>query len=119
MTPTCLMCAQNGPGCVHCDGSGVVEASAHQALRLCLPHLRDDLRGWIEGEARRERCPDGGWRTVIEPVSTEVAAIIHQLLDAIRVAEAIVGRIPDDQPAWMDEIIDGRRQIEIETGDFA
>lgn len=86
-------------------------ANMADALRQALPVMRMDLRSIVECEAELDHRADGGFTPRIEPLSADGRRIATPPLEAIRAAEAIVGRIPDGQPAWLDDIIDGRRPL--------
>ncbi|MCV2870664.1 hypothetical protein OEW28_18785 [Defluviimonas sp. WL0002] len=79
------------------------------ALRACLPVMRRELQVLIEGEARMARHADG-WAPVVEPLSLDAAELAAPAIEAIRGAERLVGRVPDEAPAWLDEILDGNRE---------
>lgn len=75
------------------------------SLERALPVLRRDLEtllGWAADEfdagARVVRLPEGQLPQVVE------------MLDAIRGAERVVGRLVRG-PVWMDELIDGEREV--------
>ena len=80
------------------------------ALGMALPLLREDLRQLIECEAA------GGFAVAPagQPLRLEELAVgeAARLIRAIREVEALLPRAPDSAPAWLDEVIDGKRTIE-------
>jgi len=94
--------------------------AGRRALRLALPHLRADVEADINGAWIFAEASGGG----LAPnpaarhrqrgecaVDAADVARVEAKLDAIGAAEACVGRQPDGAPAWLDDIIDGRRPL--------
>lgn len=82
---------------------------AAKALRLCAVELRHSLHDTLMASTTLATSAGG---TEWEPaglVDAEDAQFIGPIIAAIRAAQDIVGRPQDDQPAWLDDIIDGRR----------
>lgn len=86
---------------------------AVEAVRASAVLLRQDLRVIIESESRLERDPDGdGYRPVIEPLDDpDAAEHAMETVRALRAIKKVIDFEEDDCPAWVDEIIDGTRQI--------
>ncbi len=90
------------------------QTAAERALRLALPLLVLDLEVTIDGSAAFVRAAG---RLGLEPIPDTMADVDHDAaqlrLDAIRAAEACVGRAwqTDAHQAWLIEIIDGTREL--------
>ena len=75
------------------------------ALERALPVLRTELRRAL-GEAAA--MFEGGALCV--RVSHGRCAQVRELIDAIRGAERVIGRL-ECGPEWLDELIDGEREV--------
>lgn len=83
---------------------------AHTALLACLPLLRREAVSLIECEGRLIPLEGGGYTLHPEPLDDEAADFAEPIIDAIRQAEAVVGRPEDDTPDWLNDILDGKRE---------
>lgn len=85
-------------------------ANLAAALRQCLPLLRGELQIIFESEAVWYHRDGTGIRAEFQPLDPEGAEHAAPIIASIRTAEALVGRVPDDCPDWLNDVIDGTRE---------
>lgn len=79
--------------------------SLEGAIFLALPPLRECLLNFVmEGDYLMGRGPNG-WGPKIETFDADTWQISAPTIEAVRVCENLVGKVPDDSPQWLDRVI--------------
>jgi hypothetical protein len=83
----------------------------HETLAAALPWLRREFEATIRGEANFDRASGGPWEPRKGSIDPAILPDLLELRHLIRRAEGLVGRQPDQAERWVNEIIDGRREL--------